>query len=411
MGRKKTYNAICGKAESGPKSHGSMKTVSVGSLDRINKNDLEAEFEKESVLSRNGSKKLSRPSGGGRASGIELLRVLCMFCIIMSHYLMHGIEVVSDNSPCWSLFVYPLAYIANNVFFLITGWFLLKTKFSFKKLVSLVLHILTVNYLILLVNLVVFGERSLANIVKQIFPITSNLNWFLSIYVFIYAIGPFLKCMVIFLRARRKMYNALVVVLLFFYSILGFITPLNVYASTLMQGVVIVLLGSWLELYKEKVRTFHPAILAISGYALVILFTLCLMIAARFIPALSDLCAHFCSNNCPFIILSAVGLLLCFSNLNFHSKAVNLVASSVMTTYLIHDNGQFSNHVWLDIMKVQNHLSAICPYMFICALVILGGCFVIDQIIKHTVQPLILRVLNKPIGYMSRRLDELGIPY
>ena len=324
---------------------------------------------------------------------------------------MHGIEVVSDNSPCWSLFVYPLAYIANNVFFLITGWFLLKTKFSFKKLVSLVLHILTVNYLILLVNLVVFGERSLANIVKQIFPITSNLNWFLSIYVFIYAIGPFLKCMVIFFRARRKMYNALVVVLLFFYSILGFITPLNVYASTLMQGVVIVLLGSWLELYKEKVRTFHPAILAISGYALVILFTLCLMIAARFIPALSDLGAHFCSNNCPFIILSAVGLLLCFSNLNFHSKAVNLVASSVMTTYLIHYNGQFSNHVWLDIMKVQNHLSAICPYMFICALVILGGCFVIDQIIKHTVQPLILRVLNKPIGYMSRRLDELGIPY
>lgn len=106
--------------------------------------------------------------------------------------------------PKWSLLVYPLANIANNVFFLITGFFLHKTHFSFQKLVSLVIHILLINYILLIVNLLVFDERNLISIVKQVFPITSNLNWFISIYVLIYALGPFLKKLVLYFRVEKK---------------------------------------------------------------------------------------------------------------------------------------------------------------------------------------------------------------
>lgn len=348
---------------------------------------------------------------GGRSSGIELLRILCMFCIIISHFLMHGISIVSDRALHWSWLIYPLAYIANNVFFLITGWFLFKTKFSFKKLASLVLFILTVNYILLLVNLVVFEDRSLSDLVKQVFPITSNLNWFLSIYVFIFSIGPFLRHLILYLWERRKMFNALIAVLIFFYSILGFITPVNMYASQMMQGLVIVLLGSWIEFHHEKFRMVHSSILAISGYALAIFLTLCLRFAANYIPVLADFDSHFRLNNSPFIIMSAVGLVVLFSNLNFHSKVVNLIASSVMTTYLIHDNGQFKSHIWFDILRVQNHLSSIVSYMFICALIIMGSCFLIDLILRNTIHPIIIRILKRPIEFVSRKLEELGVPY
>ena len=366
-------------------------------------------------MSMNTECTISLPShiknAGGRSSGIELLRILCMFCIIMSHYLGHGISVIFDNDPQWAVFVYPLAYIANNAFFLITGWFLLKTKFSFKKLVSLVSHILILNYILLLVNLVVFRERSLTNIVKQIFPITSNLNWFLSVYVFIYAIGPFLKRMILYLRDRTKTFNALIAVLMFFYSCLGFITPVNVYANIMMQGIVIVILGNWIELQKEKLRTYHPGIIALAGYVLAVFFTLCLRFAANYVPVLADFDSHFRSNNSPFIIMAAAGLVVLFSNLNFHSKFVNLIASSVMTTYLIHDNGQFKGHIWFDILRVQNHLSVIVPYMFICAFIVLGSCFLIDLILKNTIHPGVMRFLNRPIEFVSRKLEELGVPY
>lgn len=94
---------------------------------------------------------------GRRASGIELLRVLCMVWIIMGHYLGHGVRGAMYGSvPQWSMLITALAYVANNVFFLITGWFIHKTNFSFKKLASLVVQILTVNYVLLLVNVFVF---------------------------------------------------------------------------------------------------------------------------------------------------------------------------------------------------------------------------------------------------------------
>lgn len=186
---------------------------------------------------------------------------------------------------------------------------------------------------------------------------------------------------------------------------------MNIYATRIMQGVAIVLLGSWVELRKEKLIQFNPYFLAIAGYALAILFTLCLRAVEEFFPVLKEFDQHFYSNNTPFIILSAVGLVLAFSSMKFHSKAVNKAASSVLMTYLIHDNAQFVNHVWFDIMQVQNHLTMIGPYMIVCAVLIFCACFVIDFILKHTIQPLIMKVLGRPVDYVSHKLVKLEVPF
>lgn len=349
---------------------------------------------------------------GKRVSGFELLRIICMFFIIMSHYLLHGIEKVSHaDVPQWSILIYPLAYVANNVFFLITGYFLHKTVFSFQKLVSLVVHILLINYFLLCVNLLVFKEWSLSIIVRQVFPITSNLNWFLSIYVFIYAMGPFLKSLVLYLRENRKIFVSLVCFLLFFNSILGFITPLNTYATSMMEGVTIVLLGAWIEQNKVRIEAFRPALLISAGYGLAIIFTLCLRFVAKFIPVLVNFDWHFRSNSSPLIILSAVGLVLLFGKMKFHSGIINVIASSIMTIYLVHDNGCFKNHIWFDFLHVQDHLAEIAQYMFICVAIIMCVGILFDFIIKRTIHHWVMRIISKPVEYISNWLSRSGVPY
>lgn len=73
-----------------------------------------------------------------------------------------------------------LAKISNNIFFLLTGWFLCRTHFTFKRLIILLGQILFINWLLLIINLSVYGKRDVVMILKQLFPVSSSMNWLLA---------------------------------------------------------------------------------------------------------------------------------------------------------------------------------------------------------------------------------------
>lgn len=88
-----------------------------------------------------------------RQSNIELLRILAILCIISFHYVYKSGYVLNDLSlksltinSCWFLGEFGV-----NLFILITGYFLINSKFSFKKLIKLILE---VNFYYLLTSFV-----------------------------------------------------------------------------------------------------------------------------------------------------------------------------------------------------------------------------------------------------------------
>lgn len=97
--------------------------------------------------------------------------------------------------------------------------------------------------------------------------------------------------------------------------------------------------------------------------------------------------------------------------MKFHSAVVNTIASSVMTIYLIHDNGCIKTHIWFDLLCVQDHLSDIALYMFVCVIVITCICFLIDFVLKHTLLRWVMRILNRPVEYITYRLSSMDVPY
>lgn len=340
-----------------------------------------------------------------RNSSFELLRIIAMMTIISFHYFLHGIRQLSFAPPVFwfaSEISGLLAKISNNVFFLLTGWFLVKYHFTFKRLMILLGQILFINWSLLLVNITIYGQRDTVTNLKQLFPISSNMNWFVTAYFAVYMLGPFIQNAAIYFRKRPQKYSIFIFVLFILLGLFGFITPSAAYYSGITFGIYIVFIGDYVEFNKDRISNLPIKTIGLVCFIMLICLRFALEYVSNFIPVVSNYVGHFEGNASPLITITAVCVLLSFSKISFKSKIINIIASSTLTVYLIHDNGAFKKNIWFFILKLQNHLEHMYVYMIYCVFMIYLCCFVIDQIRMKTLD----KVWNKIISSTCSKLDK-----
>ena len=127
-----------------------------------------------------------------RNSNLELLRIFSMALIIMHHYAFHSnLEIIS---PVIHQVLLWGGKIGVMSFLLITGYFQVNSQFKCKKLFKLVFQVLFYSYIYLLLFFI-FDRNTLTfqNKTFLIIPLLSKNYWFISIYVFLYILSPFLN--------------------------------------------------------------------------------------------------------------------------------------------------------------------------------------------------------------------------
>ena len=347
-----------------------------------------------------------------RQSNLELLRVLAMMCIIVSHYYTHGVSHVLPAPPTQTYemlryFAGILAKTSNNVFFLLTGFFLSKATFSLKKLFILLFQVLFVNYLLLGINLIFYHEHDLTMILKQLFPISSDMNWFVSAYLGVYLLGPFLQHATLYLRKNPSAYQVLIFAVFILFGIVGFFTPASPYYSGIGLGIYLVLVGDYVNLKKEAIEKLPLLPILCLCFLLLTCAHFAIIKISGFLPFLLPYSAHFEGNSSPLITCSAVCILFLFSKLRMQSKAINTLAGTTLTVYLIHDNGAFKSHIWFDILKVQDHLDHVFIYMCFSVLVVFFACAIFELIRKTTIEKLYLDFLSTKCDKADSSLRRL----
>ena len=122
-----------------------------------------------------------------RNYGIDFLRLISMFMIVILHVLGKGgilenVEVYSSNY--WlAWFLEISAYCAVNCFALISGYVMHKSNLKIAKLLELWLQIIFYTITITLIMFIIIPEtRSIGNIINAIFPIIRRKYWYLSAY-------------------------------------------------------------------------------------------------------------------------------------------------------------------------------------------------------------------------------------
>lgn len=110
-----------------------------------------------------------------RDIGFEILRIIAMILITCVHLLNYGGFLSNANSDVELMllrFLYSLFTTSVNIFVLISSYFLVKSKFKFKKLLNLWLSVVIYALSLYIVSIIFFDETfTFTNLIYCFFPI------------------------------------------------------------------------------------------------------------------------------------------------------------------------------------------------------------------------------------------------
>lgn len=126
-----------------------------------------------------------------RNASFELLRIICMFMIVVYHIFIKAYHPIVENSAGYGMMMFPL-HISVVCFVLISGYF--GIKFSFKKLILLLSQIIFYNVLCYVVSSLCLDSFTFKEFVKSFLPLTYNQDlWFIRTYIILFLLVPIIN--------------------------------------------------------------------------------------------------------------------------------------------------------------------------------------------------------------------------
>lgn len=146
-----------------------------------------------------------------RVVNFDLLRCMCMLMIVGLHFFTHGLfgnpsnfQETDMNLFCsydrsirsfnflLSEYVFTIFCISVNCFVLISGYFMAKSRLKVKRIVGIYLQTFFYSLLIPILLGLFTSDDSLLYMLEGLTPICSNTYWFVTIYLGLMVISPFL---------------------------------------------------------------------------------------------------------------------------------------------------------------------------------------------------------------------------
>ena len=106
------------------------------------------------------------------------------------------------------------------------------------------------------------------------------------------------------------------------------------FGQNIILFLFVYVIGNTLSVYQSKpLETIKPIVLFVAFLAMNTVILLLYMMMPSFTGLIMKLCFFYCS---PLLILNSVLVFVGFSRINIQSKAINTVASSTYSMYIIH---------------------------------------------------------------------------
>ena len=334
-----------------------------------------------------------------RNANMDLLRIVSMLLIVFLHSIDHS-GVLENAENCGSgmyfyvRFTYAMCQVCVNIYIMLSGYFMVKSKFRLQKLVTLWME--TVFYgLVLRIVFMLTGEKpfSITSLISCFFPILTGRYWFLTIYVGMYLISPFLNMLINVMDKKR--HGLLNVCLFGLMSLWSSIHPSIAGMNSgggwgLAWFVALYITAAWFRLYytpdDKPLRWLAafvvvPALIAAAQY--VLRAWIAIGVASRMVEN------WFKYDSAPVFIMT-ISLFVGFLNVNIKngllSRMISFVAPMTLGVYLIHAHADVSPWSWEVLALPEKMWSALFILIqFGCVAGIFAVCVAIDAARKYTV--------------------------
>ncbi|WP_288071082.1 acyltransferase family protein [Adlercreutzia caecimuris] len=183
-----------------------------------------------------------------RDSNIELLRIVSMMLIILFHFSVHG-PWPADGVLAADVAVGVLAFggkLGVNCFVLITGYFMTRSSVRMASVARVVLETWFYSWGLLILFAVAQPELvTQARLEKAALPLVSGEYWFITNFVALMVVSPFLN--LLFDRLSRRGKSRLAAIGFVTISVLPTLTTFNPLGSDLLWFFYLYLVGGWIR--------------------------------------------------------------------------------------------------------------------------------------------------------------------
>lgn len=348
-----------------------------------------------------------------RLANFELLRVIAMLFIVVIHTLDHGM-VLENLEPggfqfCFFYLIEAFCVVAVNLYVLISGYFLSVSKFRIKKLLLIValtfIFSICIYLALALTKQVEFG---MIDLIKSLFPIITGKYWFITCYVLLYLLSPFINILV--KNLTQKHFIVFLVVLVIVFSVIPTIFLFQDAFGTergysLLWFVCLYLIGAYLHRYPINLKKGWLYYLGIS--LLVFASTFVFRFFEELILGKVISFTILYKYNSFTILASSIFLFLSFANMNLRegifAKTICFISSSSLCVYLLHDEPNMRYWLWSFINLPKYIDNGAIIYMVSLVVIII---FVCGTLIGLPIVFLLKKIINSFENHDSK-IDEL----
>lgn len=291
----------------------------------------------------------------GRMANLEMLRCVAMMMVVVLHYLGKG-ELLSDltgdrlgagEAAAWLLETFCI--VAVNVYMLISGYFLCTSSFKISRLIRLWLQVwvYSVGFGLLgaLSGVLTGVEFDAHYLLTLIFPISMGHYWFMTAYVFLYLLLPFVGAAV--RRMNRRQLQTALGLLLFTFCLLKSVLPVRLEMDGMgydcLWYLCVFLTAAYIRRFGvpflEKKR--NCLFLYVGGCLLIFVGTLLLRAVYLRTGSLGRMLKMCLEYNHILPFLAAVGLFGTFAGMRLNGRAAEIVGRIgpyTLGVYLLHEN-------------------------------------------------------------------------
>ncbi|WP_110308804.1 acyltransferase family protein [Dysgonomonas alginatilytica] len=278
-----------------------------------------------------------------RESNIELLRIVLMLMIITHHLIVHS--GLAKNALFISMDVFTI--IAVNCFVFISGYY--GIKFKAKTLLSFIVQAVFYSVATYLIYhaFISTEDYSTKELIHSFFPVTYVRWWFLSAFLGVYILSPFINKGIDSLNIYQ---SGFILIALLYLNCSYPVTKYNFYSGdgcTFFNLLCIYILARFCSKYIKDIK--KPLILYICTYLLTLLLIYILLANSY-----ADIAWRLIAYSSPLVILGAVLFFYTFRKIKIKSNVINKIAPLCFGVYLIHDTADTRSLIKGFIEQINN---------------------------------------------------------
>ena len=328
---------------------------------------------------------ISKKTSLDRLSGMELLRIIAMFLVLVVHSGFFSVgapshdEIVSHFPSSFTrVFFQSLSIGCVDLFVLLSGWFGIRPKVkSISRFVFQCLFFLIGIYAVCVATgLSDINWKGIAGCFLLL-----KWNWFIKAYLLLYILCPVLNAFID--SASRKQFLMVLVGFFIFQTVYSWGTDAAEffkagYSTISFMGLY--MLARYVAIFKPRILAHRREVYLAFFFVSVMLMAIAYYLASYF--SIGGIMRRIFRYDQPLVIISALSLVIYFSKMDFKSKAVNWVASSSFAVFLFHTNPNLCKQYFVPTIKwlynTFNGVSCLSHIMLFLVLVF-GISILLDQ--------------------------------